>query len=271
MNENAISSVYNQDTFWKPFLQDITDSQTRIIIQSPFLTPARVNYLLEHLGQATERNIAICIFTQEPWINGNIPSNDNSSSGNEERKNKKIQETSTLMKTIRNHGIHVNTRKGIHEKLAVVDDKILWEGSLNILSHSRSKERMRRWNSKDEATRARKLHQLDNCDACKNNYSKLTSKEAENRKNKQPSFLLNQLIFNRTLAKLNQEQLAREAGISQSKLCKLEKGTRKLALTDLENLANALDLKLMLIPKSAVPSVSSIIVNSRDHDITNGE
>ena len=31
-----------------------------------------------------------------------------------------------------------------HRKLAVIDRKILWEGSLNILSHVRSREIMRR-------------------------------------------------------------------------------------------------------------------------------
>lgn len=36
-----------------------------------------------------------------------------------------------------------------HRKLAVIDGEILWEGSLNLLSHSNSRELMRRTVSPD--------------------------------------------------------------------------------------------------------------------------
>jgi phosphatidylserine/phosphatidylglycerophosphate/cardiolipin synthase-like enzyme len=39
----------------------------------------------------------------------------------------------------------------IHEKVAIIDRQILWEGSLNILSHRASNEMMRRIESKESS------------------------------------------------------------------------------------------------------------------------
>lgn len=42
-------------------------------------------------------------------------------------------------------GVNITLLKGYHHrKLAIIDKKILWEGSLNILSQNKSKEVMRR-------------------------------------------------------------------------------------------------------------------------------
>jgi len=48
-------------------------------------------------------------------------------------------------------GVNITLLKGYHHrKLAIIDKKILWEGSLNILSQNNSKEIMRRLESPDE-------------------------------------------------------------------------------------------------------------------------
>lgn len=49
-------------------------------------------------------------------------------------------------------GVNVYYLPGyIHEKVAIIDRKILWEGSLNILSQKASREMMRRTESEDSA------------------------------------------------------------------------------------------------------------------------
>lgn len=49
-------------------------------------------------------------------------------------------------------GINIILLKGYHHrKLAIIDRKLLWEGSLNILSQTNSKEIMRRIESRDES------------------------------------------------------------------------------------------------------------------------
>jgi hypothetical protein len=46
-------------------------------------------------------------------------------------------------------GVSVHTRSGMHEKVGIVDNQILWHGSLNILSHNNTRESMLRFESSD--------------------------------------------------------------------------------------------------------------------------
>lgn len=46
-------------------------------------------------------------------------------------------------------GVRVQPRPGMHEKVATVDGRILWHGSLNILSHNNSRESMLRFESSE--------------------------------------------------------------------------------------------------------------------------
>ncbi len=48
-----------------------------------------------------------------------------------------------------------------HRKLAIIDRKILWEGSLNILSQVRSREIMRRIEGKELAIQMFKFLRLE--------------------------------------------------------------------------------------------------------------
>ena len=46
-------------------------------------------------------------------------------------------------------GVSVHARSGMHEKVGIVDNQILWHGSLNILSHNNTRESMLRFESTD--------------------------------------------------------------------------------------------------------------------------
>jgi len=49
-----------------------------------------------------------------------------------------------ILDTWEGMGVEVVTREGIHQKAAIIDRVIAWEGSLNILQHWQSKEHMTR-------------------------------------------------------------------------------------------------------------------------------
>lgn len=44
-------------------------------------------------------------------------------------------------------GVQLRVRSGMHEKIGVIDNQILWHGSLNILSHNDTRESMLRFES----------------------------------------------------------------------------------------------------------------------------
>ena len=53
------------------------------------------------------------------------------------------------IRNLESRGVQVLCRPGMHEKVAAVDGRILWHGSLNILSHNDSRESMLRFESRD--------------------------------------------------------------------------------------------------------------------------
>jgi len=62
---------------------------------------------------------------------------------------------SGFLEAIRNleiRGTSIYFRPGMHEKIAAIDGRILWHGSLNVLSHNDSKESMLRFDSPELVT-----------------------------------------------------------------------------------------------------------------------
>lgn len=53
----------------------------------------------------------------------------------------------TVENVLRQTGVHFFVRPGMHEKAASLDKRILWHGSLNILSHNDTRESMLRFDS----------------------------------------------------------------------------------------------------------------------------
>lgn len=49
------------------------------------------------------------------------------------------------------HGITVKTRDRIHQKFAIIDQRLVWYGSINLLSYGASEESMMRIESLDIA------------------------------------------------------------------------------------------------------------------------
>ncbi len=58
---------------------------------------------------------------------------------------------------------------------------------------------------------------------------------------------------------LSQRDLGAVSGVPQSHISKIEKGAVDLRLSSLIELARALDLELVLVPRAAVPAVQSIV------------
>jgi hypothetical protein len=50
-----------------------------------------------------------------------------------------------VVRQFRSIGVNVIERRNMHQKVAIIDNDVAWEGSLNILSHRDSGEQMRRF------------------------------------------------------------------------------------------------------------------------------
>ena len=123
------SSLFDEKTFYKAFLQDLTHCQEEVIIESPFITIERMKTLVHIFEELIAKGVHIYIVTRDP---------------NEHTNGYEIQAEAAIQ-WCEMIGIQVLICKGNHHrKLAILDRKILWEGSLNILSQAHSREIMRR-------------------------------------------------------------------------------------------------------------------------------
>src|SRR3989339_348644 len=126
---NFTTALHDEKTFYKAFLRDLDQATEEIIIESPFITSYRMRMLWPALRRAYSKGIKVYVITRDP--------NDHSD-GYELQSEYEIEALEAL-------GIQVLLCTGNHHrKLAIIDRKILWEGSLNILSQIHSREIMRR-------------------------------------------------------------------------------------------------------------------------------
>lgn len=131
-----ISHLFDEKSFYSSFLSDLEDCEREVIIESPFISKSRMDVLLPFFRRLVNRDVTVYVITKDPSI-----LDEPLASYSREI----IREFEIL-------GVHVlATANHHHRKLAILDRQVLWEGSLNILSQSNSREIMRRIQGEDHA------------------------------------------------------------------------------------------------------------------------
>jgi len=123
---------YTSKSFWPQFINDLKTTKERLIIHSPFLTVKRAGRFIDYFRSMVDRGIEIRIHT---W-----PSN--------RQQGNMVEQSETVINNLR--AISVKVIEGYHTskkhfKTAIIDNHILWDGSLNILSHKDTEEHMWRY------------------------------------------------------------------------------------------------------------------------------
>ena len=109
--------------------EDLLNCRKEVIIESPYITCSRMKSVMPVFKNLVERGVKVYVFTRDPK---------DQSESLEIQSEQEITNFEAL-------GIQVLLCLGNHHrKLAILDRKILWEGSLNILSQTKSREIMRR-------------------------------------------------------------------------------------------------------------------------------
>jgi DNA-binding XRE family transcriptional regulator len=163
-------------------------------------------------------------------------------------------------KLLEEMGIHVTDIPAVHAKVAIIDDEIAWDGSLNILSQYRTEERMTRWRNKAKVAEIIKSHRLDCCNECMRPGFCITSeKDRKSFVQKQRIALGADIAARREQLSLSQRDLSDLSGVSQTFIAQIEKGGKEITLTTLSLLGRALETTFMPIPFHLGPSVNEQI------------
>ncbi len=127
--------MYDQDSFYKTFENDLYFTKDQAVIESPFITTKRIYALLPILSDLRSRGVSVVINTRNP---------------NEHDTEHEVQAAHAVA-TLQSIGVDVLYTAKHHRKLAVIDKTIVWNGSLNILSQNDSCEIMWRTSSQELA------------------------------------------------------------------------------------------------------------------------
>lgn len=123
------SKLYDQDTFYPVFLKDLTKCHREVIIETLYITTRRLNTLLPTLEKLKARKVRIAVNTRDPRTHD---------------EGYWQADAHEAISQLQYMGVQVLYTGNHHRKVAILDRRVLYEGSLNILSQSNSSEIMRR-------------------------------------------------------------------------------------------------------------------------------
>ena len=234
-------TTYTDTTMWKQFFKDLESANHRLIIQSAFIGINRMKDYWAPLRRCVRRNVSVCVFLQQPerWNGPDAPP---------------VSNFEALAEGLENEGVHVTLKPEIHEKLMVVDESVLWDGSLNYLSHTRSKDRIHRFANTEVIYEAIETHNLLSCEICISNASKsFATGDA--------SAVLEALKSYREKARISQKDMAALCNRTQGWISKLESGRHtSLPLDEICRLASKSNCTPVLIPNYLKPQLLQFLV-----------
>ncbi len=126
------SILYDETTFYNQFTQDLDKAEKEVIIESAYITIPRMRMLKPYFEKLVRKGVQIFIITRYP----------------KEHNEAMEQHSEAGIRYFEGLGVQVLLCEGHHRKLSMIDRKLLWEGSLNILSQTHSREFMRRIDSR---------------------------------------------------------------------------------------------------------------------------
>ena len=133
--KQTANAIFGIDTYEKVYEIDLLEANKEVIISSPGLNQAKVNAFVRLIKQRQENGVKITVVTLDP----------------EGYPEEKIEDTKALVQVLENCGIKVRLQDHMHEHFAIIDDEIVWYGSMNLLSRAKIDDNLMRVKSKDAA------------------------------------------------------------------------------------------------------------------------
>ncbi len=127
-NEENVDIIFDKSNFYPVFSNDINRAKREILIISPFVTKRRTQQIIREMASALAKNVKITVVTR--------PS--------EDFQNKDLIAWKETTKQMEAAGIYLIYKSNIHQKFAIIDQKIVWYGSINLLSYGSAEESMMR-------------------------------------------------------------------------------------------------------------------------------
>ena len=129
-NENDI--IFDKSNFWPVYTNDLVGATNEIIIVSPFVTKRTVSNILQYFSAAVVNEVRVTIVTRHP----------------EAFSGKGYAALEQTLKVLKSVGVNIVFKTtSIHQKFAVIDQRLVWYGSINLLGFGSAEESMMRLES----------------------------------------------------------------------------------------------------------------------------
>ena len=129
---NAIYDIENYaETYWK----DLEEANSAVVVSSPRLNNQKVDRIINMLGKRRELGVEVTIVTWHP----------------DAYKYGKDDVRMELMERLRKAGFEIRLVEETCEHYAVIDNEIVWYGSVNLLSNVKEEDSLMRVKSKEIA------------------------------------------------------------------------------------------------------------------------
>ena len=133
--DKSVSMIYDGHSSMAPFEQDLNDAARSIVVVSPYLQKGRIAKLLPVLQKAMDSGIDVVVYTRT--AEQYDPKNQES-----------VCEAITMLERI---GVAVQTYKELQQRYAIVDESIVWYGSVDLLAFGRKDTDVLRFENPDIA------------------------------------------------------------------------------------------------------------------------
>jgi len=123
-----LNIIFNKENFLSVFNQDIVSAKKEILIVSPFARQRRTHQMLQYLKVSSGKDIHVTVVTRPKE---DFPEKDHPA----------MQKALDLLIS---NGVTIMFKSNIHQKFAIMDQKIVWYGSINLLSYGSAQESIMR-------------------------------------------------------------------------------------------------------------------------------
>ena len=128
---DSIDIIFDKSNFLPIFSNDIVNAARDILIVSPFVTKKRTLQMLQYLEAALRKKVRVIVVIRPV----------------EDFRDKDKTALEGVLNSLKSAGISVVLKSNIHQKFAIMDQRIVWYGSINLLSFGNAEESIMRLDS----------------------------------------------------------------------------------------------------------------------------
>ena len=133
--KQKVNAIYDIENYAEVYWRDLEEAKFSIIVSSPTINNQKVNHIIKVLGKRLELGIKATVVTWHP---------DSYKYGRDDTRME-------LMGRLRKAGFEIRLVEDLCEHYAVIDDEIVWYGSMNLLSKEDADDNLMRVCSREIA------------------------------------------------------------------------------------------------------------------------